>query len=37
MEGKKLVRIDLGDMEGFIKAGQGGDEEELEGREARLE
>ena len=43
VEGKKLVRIDLGDMEGFIMAGQGEDEEErrleeeLEGREARLE
>ena len=44
VEGKKLVRIDLGDMEGYMMAGQGEEEEEerrleeeLEGREARLE
>ena len=42
VEGKKLLRIDLGDMEGYIIAAQGeeeerGLEEELEGREARLE
>ena len=43
VEGKKLVRIDLSNMEGYMMAGQGKEEEELrleeelEGREARLE
>jgi len=43
VEGNKLVRIDLGNMEGYMMAGQGEEEEErrleedLGGREARLE
>ena len=44
-KGKKLMRIDLGDMEGYMMAGAQGEEEaleqrleeELEGSEARLE
>ena len=44
-KGKKLMRIDLGDMEGYMMAGAQGEEEaleqrleeELEGNEARLE
>ena len=44
-KGKKLMRIDLGDMEGYMMAGAQGEdealeqrlEEELEGTEARLE